>query len=272
MTGTFLAFACVDDRRRGGAVDRVEHHHLDALGQRGLSLLLLLGGVLVGVRVDDLAARAELLDLGLEQRPVLGLVAGRLRSPAAGRRSCRSCRRRELTAVEVPLDSLLSSLPQAASNIAAATGKRRKVRTSSSASPLRGSNTRAFHTMLARPHCQPWDATISDSKEQQMESELAISTGRSRVCHRCEPRRRRRRGAAFASGWGAGRLVSRGGDDLGLDGALGIACDVASARRSSPRSSGRPWPSLGALDCVVANAGVGCTGSSSTSSPSTSRR
>ena len=45
---------------------------------RGVDLLGLLGLVLVGVVVDDLAVVAQLRDLGLEQRLVEGLVAGGL--------------------------------------------------------------------------------------------------------------------------------------------------------------------------------------------------
>ncbi|EAU64988.1 hypothetical protein STIAU_5981 [Stigmatella aurantiaca DW4/3-1] len=65
--------------RGGRRVHRVEHQHLRAVGQRRLGLALLLGGVLVRVAVDDLAVRAQLLDLALEVRPVVGLIAGRLR-------------------------------------------------------------------------------------------------------------------------------------------------------------------------------------------------
>jgi hypothetical protein len=67
------------DRLGRGGVDRVEHQDLGAVGDGGLGLLLLLRRVLVGVRVDHLAIRAELLDLRLEQGPVLGLVPGVLR-------------------------------------------------------------------------------------------------------------------------------------------------------------------------------------------------
>src|SRR5262249_19545101 len=63
----------------GVPVHRIEHHDLDALCDRGLALLLLVGGHLVGVRVDDLDLRAELLELGLEERPIGRLVAGGLR-------------------------------------------------------------------------------------------------------------------------------------------------------------------------------------------------
>ena len=74
-----LGLGLGDDRPGGGGVNRVQHHHLCPVGQRRLGLLLLLGGVLVGVRVQDLAVRAELLDLGLEQRAVLRLIPGVLR-------------------------------------------------------------------------------------------------------------------------------------------------------------------------------------------------
>src|SRR4051794_13245997 len=68
----------VDDRGGRRGVDRVEDEHLRALGERGLGLALLLGRVLIGVRVDDLAVRTELLGLVLEARAILGLVARRL--------------------------------------------------------------------------------------------------------------------------------------------------------------------------------------------------
>ena len=69
----------IHDRACRRRVHRVEHEHLRALRDCGLSLLLLLGRVLVRVRVDDLAVRAELLRLAFEVRTILRLVAGRLR-------------------------------------------------------------------------------------------------------------------------------------------------------------------------------------------------
>ena len=73
MTGTFFALASptID----AVAVERVEDEHLHALGEHRLRLLLLLAGVAVGVRVEDLAAGAELLDLRLEEGLVRRLVA-----------------------------------------------------------------------------------------------------------------------------------------------------------------------------------------------------
>ena len=78
MTGHVLGGGLGDDGAGGLAVDRVEHQHLGAVGEGGLGLAQLLGRVLVGVGVEHLAVGAELLDLGLEQRAVLGLVAGGL--------------------------------------------------------------------------------------------------------------------------------------------------------------------------------------------------
>src|SRR6185503_7402470 len=69
----------VHDRAGRRCVHRVQHEHLRALGDRGLSLLLLLRRVLVRVRVDDVAVGAELLHLLLEVGPVLRLVTGGLR-------------------------------------------------------------------------------------------------------------------------------------------------------------------------------------------------
>lgn len=54
-------------------------------------------------------------------------------------------------------------------------------------------------------------------------------------------------------------LASRSGDDLGLDGALGIACDVAE-RAQVFDAVERATGAFGGLDCVVANAGVGMYG------------
>ena len=94
--------------RGRGRIDRVEDDHVDALGHRGLDLRLLLGRVLVGVLVQDLAVRAELLDLLLEQRLVLGLVARRLRL-GQQEADLAAAARAAVAAVES------SSLPQAAS-------------------------------------------------------------------------------------------------------------------------------------------------------------
>src|SRR5215213_1446055 len=69
----------VHDRAGGRCVHRVEHEHLRALRDRRLGLLLLLRRILVRVRVEDLAVRAEFLCLLLEVGPVLRLVAGGLR-------------------------------------------------------------------------------------------------------------------------------------------------------------------------------------------------
>jgi len=55
-------------------------------------------------------------------------------------------------------------------------------------------------------------------------------------------------------------LASRSGDDLGLEGALGLSCDVAD-RAQVFAAVERTARELGAPDCVVANAGVGMYGS-----------
>ena len=68
-----------DDAARRGGVDRVDHQHARALGQRRLRLLLLPGGVLTGVGVQDDALGAACRDDALERRAVDALVAGRLR-------------------------------------------------------------------------------------------------------------------------------------------------------------------------------------------------
>ncbi len=84
-----------DHPRRRGRVDRVEDDHVDALGDRGLDLRLLLGRVLVGVLVEDVAVRAELLRPSARTAACPGSRSAPSASPAAGRRSCRcrpSCR------------------------------------------------------------------------------------------------------------------------------------------------------------------------------------
>ncbi len=70
-------------------------------------------------------------------------------------------------------------------------------------------------------------------------------------------------GAAVARALHAGgarvALASRSGDDLGLEGALGVTCDVTD-RAQVFAAVDRAVAEFGALDCVVANAGVGMYG------------
>ncbi len=54
-------------------------------------------------------------------------------------------------------------------------------------------------------------------------------------------------------------LLSRRGDDLGLDGALGVACDVRD-RAAIEAAAAATVEAFGKLDIVVANAGVGSYG------------
>ena len=87
--------------------------------------------------------------------------------------------------------------------------------------------------------------------------------------HRRQPRRRRR-GRARASrtaarGW---RLLSRSGDDLGLDGALGIACDVADREQVVRRGRARPSRELRRASTASSRTPAsGCTAPSSSSTP-----
>jgi hypothetical protein len=74
-----LRLGLLHHRRRGRRVHRVENDRLDALRQRRIHLLLLLGGVGVGVLVQHRAARTELLQALLEQRLVGQFVARRRR-------------------------------------------------------------------------------------------------------------------------------------------------------------------------------------------------
>src|SRR3954452_712508 len=70
-------------------------------------------------------------------------------------------------------------------------------------------------------------------------------------------------GAATAAALhGAGAhvgLLSRRGDDLGLDGARGVACDVTD-RDAVFAATAEIVDAFGGLDVVVANAGVGAYG------------
>ena len=68
----------LDHAARTGAVDRVEHDDVRALGDGGVDLLGLLGLVLVGVVVDDVQSLQSSATCVLEQRLVEGLVAGGL--------------------------------------------------------------------------------------------------------------------------------------------------------------------------------------------------
>ncbi len=64
---------------------------------------------------------------------------------------------------------------------------------------------------------------------------------------------------SFAAAGARVALLSRSGDDLGLDGALGLTCDVtdrAAVKAAVDEAAG----TFGRLDVVVANAGVGAYG------------
>jgi len=88
---------------------------------------------------------------------------------------------------------------------------------------------------------------------RELEGRIAFITGASRGA-----------GAAIAQAFHAAgaqvALASRSGDDLGLDGALGLVCDVAD-RAQVFAAVERTVAELGAPDLVVANAGVGMYGS-----------
>jgi len=88
---------------------------------------------------------------------------------------------------------------------------------------------------------------------RELEGRVAFVTGASRGV-----------GAAVAQAFHAAgarvALASRSGDDLGLDGALGVVCDVAD-RGQVFAAVERTVAELGAPDLAVANAGVGMYGS-----------
>jgi 3-oxoacyl-[acyl-carrier protein] reductase len=86
----------------------------------------------------------------------------------------------------------------------------------------------------------------------ELDGRVALVTGASRGIGAAVARRLHEAGAGVA-------LLSRSGDDLGLDGALGLACDVrdrAAVRAAVVQAVER----FGRLDVVVANAGVGAYG------------
>ena len=66
-------------------------------------------------------------------------------------------------------------------------------------------------------------------------------------------------GRAFAAQGARVALLSRSGDDLGLDGALGLSCDVRD-RAAVEQAVNEAAGTFGKLDIVVANAGVGTYG------------
>jgi NAD(P)-dependent dehydrogenase (short-subunit alcohol dehydrogenase family) len=88
--------------------------------------------------------------------------------------------------------------------------------------------------------------------ERPVDGRRALVTGASRGVGAAVARALHGAGAQVA-------LLSRSGDDLGLSGALGIACDV-SDREQVFGAAEQAASEFGGLDCVVANAGVGMYG------------
>lgn len=87
---------------------------------------------------------------------------------------------------------------------------------------------------------------------RSMDGRAAIITGASRGIGAAVARAFAERGARVG-------LLSRGGEDLGLPGAVGVACDVTS-REAVAVAVDEVAAAFGRLDCVVANAGVGMYG------------
>jgi NADP-dependent 3-hydroxy acid dehydrogenase YdfG len=85
-----------------------------------------------------------------------------------------------------------------------------------------------------------------------MDGRVALVTGASRGVGAAVAR-------AFSDGGAKVGLLSRSGDDLGLPGALGVACDVRS-REAVFAATAQVVERFGSLDCVVANAGMGAYG------------
>ncbi len=86
-----------------------------------------------------------------------------------------------------------------------------------------------------------------------LDGRAAFITGASRGIGAAVARRLAEAGAQVA-------LASRSGDDLGLPGALGVACDVTDRGQVDAAVAGAV-ERFGRLDLVVANAGVGTYGS-----------
>ena len=86
-----------------------------------------------------------------------------------------------------------------------------------------------------------------------LEGKAALVTGGSRGIGAAVGRALHEAGAQVG-------LLSRSGDDLGLDGALGVACDVTD-QTAVQRGVDEVVERFGRLDVAVANAGVGAYGS-----------
>ena len=86
-----------------------------------------------------------------------------------------------------------------------------------------------------------------------LEGKAALVTGGSRGIGAAVGRALHEAGAQVG-------LLSRSGDDLGLDGALGVACDVTD-QTEVQRGVDEVVERFGRLDVAVANAGVGAYGS-----------
>jgi 3-oxoacyl-[acyl-carrier protein] reductase len=86
----------------------------------------------------------------------------------------------------------------------------------------------------------------------QLEGKVAVVTGASRGIGAAVARELHGAGASVG-------LLSRSGDDLGLDGALGVECDVRDLSQVE-RGVDAVVERFGRLDVAVANAGVGAYG------------
>jgi NADP-dependent 3-hydroxy acid dehydrogenase YdfG len=85
-----------------------------------------------------------------------------------------------------------------------------------------------------------------------VDDRVALITGASRGVGAAVARAFAERGAKLG-------LLSRSGDDLGLPGALGVACDVRD-RQAVFAATAQVVERFGSLDCVIANAGMGAYG------------
>jgi NADP-dependent 3-hydroxy acid dehydrogenase YdfG len=86
----------------------------------------------------------------------------------------------------------------------------------------------------------------------ELDGKVALVTGASGGIGAAVARKLHEAGATVG-------LLSRGGDDLGLERALGVSCDVRD-REAVGRATSEVVDRFGRLDVVVANAGVGAYG------------
>src|SRR4051795_3915790 len=111
----------------------------------------------------------------------------------------------------------------------------------------------AFAVLTKTPSARSIRMTSELTTDRGLDGRVTLVTGASRGVGAAVARR-------FADGGAKVGLLSRSGTDLDLgDNALGVECNVAD-RDNVFAAVGEVVAKFGALDCVVANAGVGMYG------------